>query len=870
MRAIQTRHFFPESRFEILQRSQLHDHVSKQSALLMIHGGPGTGKTLAALEIASAIADSGVETVWLRLSGDEWQRRTFWERVFEALTDAALFSPQSTVARMTREGLSSPKPELIAAAISERKQPMVLVLDDLHLAGSDEVLNDIVYVLEQVPALRVIATSRVRFHALTGVDSRLRLTIDEISETELALSASEVEELLARYSPSGADVQPQLSSAAIHRRTKGWPLAVHALIVEHVEKLRGNRAGTRHSFVHSYVDRIVQFVSAADRPTLWVTALLREVSPEILTDTLGLEISDAIRFLDELSVASLSYWEDGAGTRWYRHHDMVREELLSRAFSEVPLSMLRLYYARAAEALLDMRPRDAIEAAIRGEAWELLTEILVSHPSYSYAPGGRRTITGHWLRDIPGSVRNKHPVLAAFALIDEYAVPAGRFQRVFQGFRLLAGPGLQRISERQGLEGAVASVLRMAAARLSGQESQSIQLADQARNALLSLAPHEIQQVRRTLTTGYAQLAITYLYANKFSQVEQVVQATQLDGVPKTSWNRAHVLAIDAFSAAWQGRLAEARRRIERAEEADTPFGWEDSYAGAGYRIASALECLESGDLDTAQAHLDAMHEMESTIEHWPYIVELKALITESRFGAGEALARLEQELQERRRRFQVLTTPRRSLAALHARLVWQSGRSVLSRTERGYTKDLAGVYAALGRDEQVRARAILGGFLTDRDLVAFPRRRAEALLLHAHVCLGERDLESTSRSALLAASILQEYGLTLPYRALPKLAIERLQEFAPELDPTKGADSVSQGTQTLSLGEVRALAAVAEHGTATAAANTLFLSPHTVRHQLKLAYRKLGVRTKADAIRKAREIGVLDAVEESSRAGEV
>lgn len=58
---------------------------------------------------------------------------------------------------------------------------------------------------------------------------------------------------------------------------------------------------------------------------------------------------------------------------------------------------------------------------------------------------------------------------------------------------------------------------------------------------------------------------------------------------------------------------------------------------------------------------------------------------------------------------------------------------------------------------------------------------------------------------------------------------------------------------------EARALAAVAEHGTATRAAEALFLSPHTLRHQLKLAYRRLGVHNRADAIRLAREAGILD-----------
>ncbi|MGB7979168.1 MAG: AAA family ATPase [Candidatus Nanopelagicales bacterium] len=64
----------------------------------------------------------------------------------------------------------------------------------------------------------------------------------------------------------------------------------------------------------------------------------------------------------------------------------------------------------------------------------------------------------------------------------------------------------------------------------------------------------------------------------------------------------------------------------------------------------------------------------------------------------------------------------------------------------------------------------------------------------------------------------------------------------------------------TLSVAELRLLPYLATHLTFRGIAERLFLSPHTIKTQALSIYRKLGVSSRADAVDRARELGLLEA----------
>src|SRR5690606_6194039 len=100
---------------------------------------------------------------------------------------------------------------------------------------------------------------------------------------------------------------------------------------------------------------------------------------------------------------------------------------------------------------------------------------------------------------------------------------------------------------------------------------------------------------------------------------------------------RAHAASLSAWAATMIGDTRLARVFLSECESLDVPVNWRNSYIGAGYRFASAIAALERSDVDAAQSHVDAMRDHEATIEHWPYLVYVQALITETTVGPAAA-----------------------------------------------------------------------------------------------------------------------------------------------------------------------------------------------------------------------------------------
>lgn len=872
------RYFFPAVRYSSLPRPRLTEAaLAHDPAIVVFSGGPGAGKTLAARETAEAVSRRGAACVWIALGPADAEFEAFWQRLLASLDRARLLPRGSLAAEMLRGGLGAATPELVRTAMSSaladefgEGRPLALILDDLHLVA-DRALRSVVDVVEAVPRLRVIATTRNALPALTGIAARLRVPVREIDEPQLAFTEEETAGLVRLRLPRLAAHDQGAVATALQREARGWPLASHALVVEYEDRPGAGRPASRGEFVRSYVDRLIQRAPGDGLERLLASSLLAEISPRILVAMLESDPVEVERFFDESDEASLSHWEDADGTRWYRHHHLIRDELHRRAHDVLGEERCRRLYRRAARALRRDRPRDAVQAAIRGGAWDLLDELLLENPIQTIMKGKDRRPEDPWLRDIPAGVRERHPVLAAFAMFDEYANPVGRFQTLYTGLSLLAGPAMAGATEQAGLPGAVASTLRMVAARLSGNEALALKLAGRSESALRALSAPELARIIRSLGIAYTQRAITYLHADRFDDAERTL--AQLDPARRgageddgAAFSDAHRAGLAAFTAAWRGDMPEARGLVEQCRQLLLPIGWHSAYIGAGYRIASALAELEGGDADetrlgAAAAHLRALSEHEGTIEHWPYLLEIETTLIELRHGPRVALARLESELAERGRRFRLLASRRLALETLHARLTWQAGRAPQRRSRRTRA-GLVDAYIALGQRDTGRARSSIATLISDPALARFPRRRAEALLLHASLSLGEGETATATASARLAADLMEAHGMTLPYRVLPRETLHQLKASAPHIRSEFGRrerEAAPSPALSLTDAEIRALSAVAEHGTVQAAADALFLSHHTVRQQLKLSYRKLGVHNRADAIRIAHESGRLD-----------
>jgi LuxR family maltose regulon positive regulatory protein len=204
-----------------------------------------------------------------------------------------------------------------------------------------------------------------------------------------------------------------------------------------------------------------------------------------------------------------------------------------------------------------------------------------------------------------------------------------------------------------------------------------------------------------------------------------------------------------------------------------------------------------------------------------------------------------------------------RSLLAM-ARHEWKTAealacqaRSVLSesRDENGYTVPLvcaAQARVAAHRGDTCAAREQLVRAQRLRHLLtcALPVIAVQARIELARVHLALADLAG-------ARTLMREIDELLTQRPDLGTLVSEAAALRDQLSRQRGTSTPE--ASALTAAELRLLPLLATHLTAAEIAAELFLSPHTIKAEVKSIYRKLGASSRNQAIARARELGLLD-----------
>ena len=173
---------------DLVGRARLHAALSAAVAgpLTLVSAPPGAGKTvMVASWVGSGAAPGPV--AWASLGEGDADRHRFWRLVAAAL---------GLGVAVPRRGDLSATLDALCQALSDREEPVVLILDDFHEVDGCEVVADIDRLLAQAPpALRLVLVTRqdppLRL-------SRLRLTdgLSEVRQRHLAFTEHEAAELI--------------------------------------------------------------------------------------------------------------------------------------------------------------------------------------------------------------------------------------------------------------------------------------------------------------------------------------------------------------------------------------------------------------------------------------------------------------------------------------------------------------------------------------------------------------------------------------------------------------------------------------------------------------------------------------------------
>jgi len=323
------------------------------------------------------------------------------ERVFEALASPVTSVPGSVVPR-------------VGAAFWSMAEPVVLVLDDVHLLRNRECRDALSVLADHVPpGSRLVLAGRDE-PPLRVARLRAEGRLLEIGSADLALDQAEAAALLraAEVTLSDDDL------AVLHQRTEGWPAGLYLAALYLRED--GPLGSAAVSFAGD--DRLVsqymeaEFLARISRPHrvfLTRTAVLERMCGPLCEAVLQEPGSGAI--LADLAGSNLLLVPLDRRGYWYRCHHLFRDMLLADLERAEP-GLLPVLRRRAAAWCLDNdRPEESLEYSMAAGDVDAVARLVgkLAWPAFRRA---RVTTLQRWFGWLEGRDGIEgHPMVAVWA-----------------------------------------------------------------------------------------------------------------------------------------------------------------------------------------------------------------------------------------------------------------------------------------------------------------------------------------------------------------------------------------------------------------------------------------------------------------------
>ena len=865
--------------------------------MTVVSAPAGSGKTFL---LRSWIAEQDVanSSAWVPVRREHRDPQQFWMVVLDALRGT--LPGLRTVRELTAA------PDLDGWLIAERlledlsalEDPLWLVVDDLHELHSSEALRQFELFLMRAPAqLRFVLSTR---HDLRLGLHRLRLEgeLAEVRLDDLRFSLAEAAELFAT---AGVEL-PESALAVLHQRTEGWAAGLRLAALasaSHPDPARfaAEFSGTERTVAEYLLAEVLDRQSEPVRLLLLRTSILERVNGDLADLLTGNQ--DGEQVLQDLEQANAFVTSLDTAGPWFRYHQMfagmLQLELRRTASGEVA----GLHLAAAGWFAGHGYPAEAVRHAQAAGDWGLAARLLADHWPGLYLDGQTATVHELLTRFPTGSAA-ADAELAVLAAADELArgsletaeryltlaergsasVSAGRHGQ----YQVLLGiVRLLHARQRGNPEAAAEGALRLQAAAEAPEAAQPHLSEDLRALALISLGSTEIWTTRSEEAHGHLQqgVALARRIGRPFLEfsglanlavAETVRPFAQMAEIGRLS-TRVAELARQAIGLAerhgwtgepafgvacralgtvltWQGRAEEAEPWIEHAERTVTAEAEPAAAMGVWYS-RGLLELARGRDRDALAAYRAA--ERVGGRLGAPSLVSLRAqglqLFILARLGDAEhaerALASLEEQALDRWD-VRVATAalrlaqndPGAAAAALAPVLdnsappvwpIWLIQALLLEAIAR----DALGDQGAAGR----ALESALDLAEPDGSLLSF--------LLYPTKSLLERQARQRTAHAALIAEIL---GLLAGNRPAPLSA-------GPWLPVEPLSDS-----------ELRVLRYLPTNLTAPEIAGELNVSTNTVKAHMRHLYAKLGAHRRAEAVARARDLGLLAPSARSAR----
>ncbi|HZB49856.1 MAG TPA: LuxR C-terminal-related transcriptional regulator [Mycobacteriales bacterium] len=858
----------PELGPTMLRRPRLLDRLTAgvQGRVTVVCAPAGSGKTTLALSWVDAGLAAG-PLVWISLDALDRRPGIFWTYLHIGLTRAGV-ATEHVPAPIHPYRLDPSMLMHLSAALYQRTEPVVVVLDNADAVAGSPVCGQLDFLLRNAgPSLHLVLLTRDE-PAVPLARYRLAGTVTEVGAADLAATPAEA---AALFELKGFRPPAETVDGLVHR-TRGWlaGLVLSGLALRDREQLPGAaRGGSRIAEdLEEYLDEEV----LAAYPVSVRRFLVRTSVADHLAAGLAEELAGqpgAARLLAELAHHNTFVTCCDEHVDCYRYHPLLNDVLRARLEEDSEAAVPQLNRRAAAWFVRAGEPGEAAVHAARAGEWLMAVKVLVG------GFGVARLLTG------PGSGRLSWPlaelpadVPGAEAAIVRAAIALLRGDTAGCAAQLASARELAPETPEPGL--AVSTcVIAAGLAAATGDARAALAAAESLEKLLVRLP--ESDRLAATHLLVLTQAARALLETGRTDAALAMLADARHLGPPGCDDLRATCTGLTALAEAMRGRSS-------RAIELATP----DAGRPSGQRSPAARAALAWGAADTGQPAL-ARGEVAALT---PADAQDQLVAT----AAAIVLARLRRQDGDAASAPAVLDAARlpptdpaarpwldARLAAETAAAWTAAGRPEVAVRALADLGPAAGIEVAL---ELARARLAGGGadaaegveqLLHSVDLPLGVR--VEALLLRATYALERGDTAAAASAADRALRTAAPERLRRPFlEAPPRLRgflrhhrdLSGRHGWLEEVEPPRPAQPVRVAppvrkhadrtvlVEPLTEKEHEVLVNLAELLSTEEIARQMYVSVNTVRTHVRAILRKLAATRRNEAIRHAREIGII------------
>ena len=409
----------PATRRPLVARPRLTELVrsgaSELPRLVLVSAPAGFGKTTLLSQWLSPTRPGGQapRVAWLSLDEGDNDLRRLLAHLVGALENSGLEVGAQTTARLESAHELSTEAILtdLVNDVDLMAEETVVALDDYHVIDNVAVHEATSFLLEHLPRHVGLAIATRADPPLPLARLRSRADLVEVRAADLRFTPAESEAFLNEL--MGLDLSPD-DILALDARTEGWPagLQLEALSMRGRDDTSGfiDAFAGSHRFVLDYlVEEVLRRQSDRVADFLMATAVLDQMTGSLCDALTGSD--DGSAMLEELERSNLFVVPLDDQRTWYRYHHLFAEALRARLLGEHPGRAPALHGTAsqwyADHGMLENAVHHALAGRQVGRAADLVEAALPE-----LRRSRRNRVLRSWLGALPESEVRTRPVLS--------------------------------------------------------------------------------------------------------------------------------------------------------------------------------------------------------------------------------------------------------------------------------------------------------------------------------------------------------------------------------------------------------------------------------------------------------------------------